>query len=195
MKNLIITIVVAFVLIDFNFSYAQFSLGIDAGAQMPISSQFKALVNNGYGISLSSNYKIPFIPLAISLSTSYDNWAYKSITYYSESNSGIHAETFGNINMYSFNIEAGPMLYINFSGSDISSYLGIDVGFMAATSTAQGASYGSGLVYSPFAGVRYNLPPGIVSFDLNVKDSNFQQNNSSDTLSWFDISAGVFLSL
>ena len=195
MKKLVNAAIVISIFIGFNSSYAQFSLGADLGAQMPTSEQFKSLTNTGYGFILTGEYKIPVIPVALLLSAGYDSWAYKTITYYSMSNSGFHAETFGGISMYSFSIKAGPMLYVSIPGIGLSPYIGVDAGIMAATSTAQGAGYGSGFVYSPFLGFRYTLPSGLISLDLNARESFFNQNNDSNVLSWFGINAGVYISI
>ncbi len=173
---------------------AQFMISADTGLKLPTGARYKNILDNGYGFSLSGEYKIPVLPAAVEVTAGYDSWPYKNIILYSESNSGVHTTSFSGIDMYSFFVSAGPVLYLSIPGSPFSPYAGFEAGVMAATSNATGASYGSGIVYTPFAGVRYSFTPGLVSLDLNAKDSSFKQNGS-DTFTYFEVDAGVVINL
>ncbi len=191
MKKLFPVILLAAVLFNFNITFAQVALTLNGGIQIPVGN-FSNLVNNGYGVSASIDYSIPIIPVGISLSIGYDNWAYK--TQYSYSNSGLHE--FGNgINMYSIPVTLGPKLFINIPGFSLEPYIGIDAGIVFSSSTLAGASYSTNFIYSPMIGFRYNLPPGIIAIDINAKESNLNDSGSSQTFSWFGINGGISISL
>jgi hypothetical protein len=191
MKKLFPVILLAAVLFNFNITFAQVALTLNGGIQIPVGN-FSNLVNNGYGASASIDYSIPIIPVGISLSIGYDNWAYK--TQYSYSNSGLHE--FGNgINMYSIPVTLGPKLFINIPGFSLEPYIGIDAGIVFSSSTLAGASYSTNFIYSPMIGFRYNLPPGIIAIDINAKESNLNDSGSSQTFSWFGINGGISISL
>ena len=191
MKKLFPVILLASVLFNFNIAFAQVGFTLNGGIQIPIGNMSN-LVSNGYGASLSIDYKIPIIPVGLSLSVGYDNWPYK--TQYSSSNSGLHEFGTG-INMYSIPIMLGPKLFINIPGFSLEPYLGIDAGIVFSSSTFAGATFGSDFIYSPMVGFRYSLPPGIIAIDINVKESNLNDSGSNQTISWLGINGGISISL
>ncbi|MHB8852588.1 MAG: hypothetical protein ACYC6P_04410 [Ignavibacteriaceae bacterium] len=191
MKKLFPVMLLAAVLFNFNLTFAQVGFTLNGGIQIPVGN-FSNLVNNGYGVSASIDYSIPIIPVGISLSIGYDNWAYK--TQYSYSNSGLHE--FGNgINLYSIPVTLGPKFFLNIPGFGLEPYIGIDAGIVFSSSTLAGATYGSNFIYSPIVGFRYNLPPGIIAIDINAKESNLNDSGSNQTFSWFGINGGISISL
>ncbi len=191
MKKLFPVILLASVLFNFNIAFAQVGFTLNGGIQIPIGNMSN-LVSNGYGASLSIDYKIPIIPVGLSLSVGYDNWPYK--TQYSSSNSGLHEFGTG-INMYSIPITLGPKVFLNIPGFSLEPYLGIDAGILFSSSTLAGATFGTNFIYSPMVGFRYNLPPGIIAIDINIKESNFNDSGSSQSYSWLGINGGISISL
>ncbi len=191
MKKLFPLILLVLILFNFNITFAQMGLTLNGGIQIPIGNMSN-FINNGYGASLSIDYKIPIIPVGLSLSVGYDNWPYKTI--YSTSNSGVHEFGTG-INMYSIPITLGPKLFINIPGFSLEPYLGFDAGIAFSSSTLAGATVVSNFIYSPMIGFRYSLPPGIIAIDINVKESNLNDSGSNQTISWIGINGGISLSL
>lgn len=191
MKRLFPFILLASILFNFSITFAQMGLTLNGGIQIPIGNMSN-FINNGYGASLSIDYKIPIIPVGLSLSVGYENWPYKTI--YSTSNSGVHEFGTG-INMYSIPITLGPKLFINIPGFSLEPYLGFDAGFAFSSSTLAGATVVSNFIYSPMIGFRYSLPPGIIAIDINVKESNLNDSGSNQTISWIGINGGISLSL
>lgn len=177
-----------------NVSFAQFNLGVDAGVRIPSNSAFKNILNTGYGVTATGEYGIPFTPVAITLCACYNNWGYKSSAFYVVSNSGAYYTDLGNVNMYSYVVTAGPRVFIPISENSFSGYVGINAGFMSATSSLQNATYGTGFLYSPLVGFRYKLSGRKTSLDLNVTQSNFKQSGAS-TFSWVEVNAGLYFSL
>ena len=189
MKKIFPVLLVATLLFNFNTVYSQGCLTLNAGVQMP-TGDLNNLVKSGYGFSAAVGFSIPFVPLEISLTAGYNNWAYKTQSILS--GTGVQTPV-GNNNLYAIPVTIGPKLFIPFSVLVFKPYIGIDLGIVASSSTASGASYSTDFIYTPLLGFRLNLPPGIIAIDINIKDSNYK--NSGQTFSWISINGGLAISL
>lgn len=170
--------------------FAQISAGFSGGVQVPLSL-FGNLVKTGYGATISGEYEInPH--LAISLSAGYNKWAYR--TSYNLSGRVVNVIR-SNSYMYSVPVMVGPRLLMRIPSSRFKPYVGVGVGFMFSSSTLSAAVYEKNIIYSPYVGVSYDLIHGVMSIDLNIRESSFQQTVNGITNSWYGINAGVALGM
>ncbi len=171
-------------------SLAQISADFSGGVQVPLSL-FGNIVKTGYGATVSGQYKIN-PGLAISLSAGYDKWEYQ--TSYNL-NGRVVSVTRSNSFMYSLPVMIGPRILMRIPRSRFKPYLGIGLGIMFSSSTSSGSINRRDIIYSPYLGVRYSLIPGVMSFDLNVRESSYQQTLNGITNSWFGVNAGIALGM
>jgi hypothetical protein len=189
MKKIFTVLMFAAALLSINSSYAQVSLTVNGGFQLP-AGDMSNLVKNGYGFSASLGFSIPLVPLELSVTAGYDNWPYKSQNILP--NSSIQTSLNG-INLYAVPVTVGPKLFIPLPLIGFKPYVGIDAGIIYSSSTASGASSKTDFIYSPIIGLRYDLPLGIVGIDINVREFNYSESGSKN--SWYGINGGVAISL
>lgn len=176
MKKLCVLAFMLFMLFGSN-SFGQTT--INAGMQFP-TGDIKDGLNNGYGFSLTMDFSIPVIPVALAISAGYNSWKYNDNTLLS-----------GN-KFYAIPIMAGVRFFA--PGVGIKTYVGGDVGVAYYNSNISGSSASTKFAFSPVLGFRYNLSPvGTIALDVNARYWVISQSGS--TINWFGINGGVSFGL
>jgi hypothetical protein len=189
MKKIFPIILLFIALFNINTAYSQIGLTLTGGVQSP-TKDFASIVKNGYGFCASIDYSIPLVPVEISFSAGYNNWAYK--TQFEPANTGQQGVGNG-INYYAIPVTVGPRLFIPISIFIFRPYIGVDAGIAYSSSTASGALSTRDFIYSPMFGFRLSLPPGIIAIDINFKNYNY--TDSGHTFSWIGINGGLSIAL
>lgn len=184
-----------FIVMLFSFSFltkseAQVNVGFNGGVQVPFSL-FGNLVKTGYGGMIYANYEINR-HLAITLSTGYNKWTYKSS--YDLYGNVVHVNR-NNSYMYSVPVMVGVRLLTGFPRSRLKPYLGIDAGIMFSNSSTSGSVKGKNIIYSLYIGAGYELIPEEVTIELNVRELSFQETINGIANSWYGVNAGISVGL